>query len=232
MIAAQAFRIRARHAQRLRAQAEGRHDGRPPSHPDEPSASIAMFGLPAQLRGSGSTSTSWSSSPGAAATRRSPTVRAAWRARRSRIRPSRSALDAPARLHGQATRLLPERLVVVRDGLASLCRAPGVRGVLADGEPVGAENRVTSCDLGIFMDQAAGPVPAQQLDMCTQSRWIPMPSRRGVLQCPVRPWTLSGRCTGLGKSQVRYAGDQHGPGTRGGLSSVPRSRSPGRLAAS
>jgi hypothetical protein len=31
-------------------------------------------------------------------------------------------------------------------------------GVLAE-DRVGAENTVTSCDLGIFMDQAAEPVP-------------------------------------------------------------------------
>ena len=55
-------------------------------------------GPPAQPRGSaGLTSTCWSS-PARAATRWSLTARAAWRARRPRIRPSRSALGAPARL--------------------------------------------------------------------------------------------------------------------------------------
>ena len=49
-------------------------------------------------RSPGLTSTSWSSSAGAAATRWSLTVRAAWRAGRSRIRPSRSAPGAPVRL--------------------------------------------------------------------------------------------------------------------------------------
>ena len=33
-------------------------------------------------------------------------------------------------------------------------------------DPVGAGNHVTSCDLGIFMDQAAEPVPTQNTHMC------------------------------------------------------------------
>jgi hypothetical protein len=37
------------------------------------------------------------------------------------------------------------------------------------------------------MDQAAEPVPAQRLGICTQGRWIRIPSRRGLLQRPVRP---------------------------------------------
>ncbi len=49
-------------------------------------------------RSAGLTSTSWSSSAGAAATRWSVTIRAAWRARRSRITPSRSAPGAPVKL--------------------------------------------------------------------------------------------------------------------------------------
>ncbi len=36
------------------------------------------------------------------------------------------------------------------------------------------------------MDQAAEPVPAQDPGICTQSRWIRMPGRRGLLQRPVR----------------------------------------------
>jgi hypothetical protein len=34
-------------------------------------------------------------------------------------------------------------------------------------EPVGAENYVTSCDLGIFVDQATEPVAPQQMDTRT-----------------------------------------------------------------
>jgi hypothetical protein len=36
-------------------------------------------------------------------------------------------------------------------------------------DPVGAESPVTSCDLGIFMDQAAEPVPAQDPDIRAHS---------------------------------------------------------------
>ena len=57
------------------------------------------------------------------------------------------------------------------------------------------------------MDQAAGPVPAQHLGICTQSRW--MPSRRGLLQRPVRP--VEAVMAGVllqDQSQVRFAGDQ------------------------
>jgi len=60
------------------------------------------------------------------------------------------------------------------------------------------------------MDQAAERVPAQHLDICTQSRWIRMPSRRGLLQCPVRPVDLV--MVGVlvqDQSQVPFAGDQH-----------------------
>ena len=61
-----------------------------PSRPSWP-------GCPAP-RSPGLTSTCWSSPAGATAARRSPRARAAWRAGRSPIRPSRSAPDAPARL--------------------------------------------------------------------------------------------------------------------------------------
>lgn len=44
--------------------------------------------------------------------------------------------------------------------------------------PVGAENRVALCSLGIFMDQAAKPVPAQNPGVCARSGWMLAPGRR------------------------------------------------------
>jgi hypothetical protein len=49
------------------------------------------------------------------------------------------------------------RVIRVRTVALCVC-ARRLPGMLA---PVGAENTVTLCDLGIFMDQAAEPVPAQ-----------------------------------------------------------------------
>jgi hypothetical protein len=52
---------------------------------------------------------------------------------------------------------------------------------------VGAENCVTSCDLGIFVDQAAESVPPEHADTCTFRQGIGSPGRRILLQRPVRP---------------------------------------------
>jgi hypothetical protein len=52
---------------------------------------------------------------------------------------------------------------------------------------VGAENYVTSCDLGIFVDQAAESVPPEHADTCTFRQGIGSPSRRMLVQRPVRP---------------------------------------------
>jgi len=38
-------------------------------------------------------------------------------------------------------------------------------------EIVGAENRGTQCDLGVFVDQATGPVPAQNPDVGAEGGW-------------------------------------------------------------
>jgi hypothetical protein len=60
------------------------------------------------------------------------------------------------------------------------------------------------------MDQAAEPVPGQHLDIRTQNRWIRRPSRRGLLQRPVRPVDVV--MVGVlvqDQSQVPFAGDQH-----------------------
>ena len=52
---------------------------------------------------------------------------------------------------------------------------------------MGAGNCVISCDLVIFMDQAAEPVPPQHLDTCACWAWMPVPCGRILLQGPVRP---------------------------------------------
>ena len=102
-------------AERLRAQAEGRHYSTFSLYTPEECARPSRRSWPAcpAPRSPGSTSTSWSSSAGAAATRRSLTVRAAWRARRARIKSPRSAPGAPARLParrpGGARRPAPHR---------------------------------------------------------------------------------------------------------------------------
>ena len=56
---------------------------------------------------------------------------------------------------------------------------------------VGAENYVPLCDLGVFVDQAAKPVPAQNAHIGL-SRWrMRPPCGRVLLQCPVRPVSVA-----------------------------------------
>ena len=52
---------------------------------------------------------------------------------------------------------------------------------------VGAEYCVTSCDQGVFMDQAAEPVPAQNAHPGRVAGWMCAPGGRVLLQRPVRP---------------------------------------------
>jgi hypothetical protein len=52
---------------------------------------------------------------------------------------------------------------------------------------VGAENRVTLRDLGVFVDQAAEPVPAQNAHTGHFRRRMRATGGRVLLQCPVRP---------------------------------------------
>jgi hypothetical protein len=49
---------------------------------------------------------------------------------------------------------------------------------------VGAENRVTICDLGILADQVTEPVSAENPDVCVRSRCMRTTGRRGLLQRP------------------------------------------------
>ena len=78
-----------------------------------------------------------------------------------------------------------------RQSAASLTPGPRPQGSPASRRPlwilVGAENYVTSCDLGIFVDQAAESVPPQHADTCTFRQGIGSPGRRIMLQRPVRP---------------------------------------------
>ena len=72
---------------------------------------------------------------------------------------------------------------------------------------MGAENPVTLCDLGIFADQAAEPVPAQNPDGCARASWMRTPGRRALLQCPVRPVRVhyfSGRPTCKQRSDLDF----------------------------
>jgi hypothetical protein len=48
-------------------------------------------------------------------------------------------------------------------------------------QPVAAENYVTSCDLGVFVDQAAESVPPEHTDTCTFRQGIRSPGGLGVL---------------------------------------------------
>ncbi len=69
---------------------------------------------------------------------------------------------------------------------------------------------VTLCDLGIFMDQAAEPVPAQNPDACAQSGRMRAPGRRGLLQRPVRAMqVVMSDVLAHDQPQVPFAGDQH-----------------------
>ena len=52
---------------------------------------------------------------------------------------------------------------------------------------VGAEYCVTSCDLGVFVDQAAEPVPPQNPDTCLYRGRILAPGGRILVQRPERP---------------------------------------------
>ena len=61
---------------------------------------------------------------------------------------------------------LPSTVSLMPPGLPSLMSTPCRNAHLFEG-PVGAENHVTSCDLGIFVDQATEPVAPQHMDTRT-----------------------------------------------------------------
>ena len=72
------------------------------------------------------------------------------------------------------------------ESLRHLGRCCAVRRLLSHANVVGADNPVTSCDLGIFMDRAADPVPAQNAHTGHFGRRIRASGRRLLPQCPVR----------------------------------------------
>ena len=75
---------------------------------------------------------------------------------------------------------------------------------------VSAENPVTLCDLGILADQAAEAVPAENLEVCAWSRWLPTSGRRALLQRPVRAMLVVViDVLAEDQSQVPFAGYQH-----------------------
>ena len=78
---------------------------------------------------------------------------------------------------------------------------------------MGAEYCVTSCDLGVFVDQAAEPVPPQNPDTCACSGRILAPGGRILVQRPVRPMRIE--VIGVlaeDQPQVPFAGgNQSGP---------------------
>ena len=78
------------------------------------------------------------------------------------------------------------------------------------GDPVGAENSVTSCDLRIFMGQATEPIAAQNPDIFAQSGWTRTPGRRALFQCPVGTvHVVVLDVLTQDQPQVPLAGDQH-----------------------
>jgi hypothetical protein len=76
--------------------------------------------------------------------------------------------------------------------------------------PVGAEYPVTLCDLGIFVDQAAEPVPAQDPDIRVRSGRMITPSGRALEERPVRAMNVIVlHVLTQDQPQVPLAGDQH-----------------------
>jgi hypothetical protein len=78
------------------------------------------------------------------------------------------------------------------------------------GDPVGEEYCVTLCDLGVFMDQAAEAVSAQDAQTGHVARWVCAPAGRVLLQRPVRPMdVVVAGVLAQDKPQVPFPGDQH-----------------------
>jgi len=75
---------------------------------------------------------------------------------------------------------------------------------------VGAEYCVTSCDLGVFVDQAAEPVPPQNPDTCACGGRTLASGGRVLVQRPVRPMgVVMVGVLAENRLQVPFAGDQH-----------------------
>jgi len=72
---------------------------------------------------------------------------------------------------------------------------------------VGAEYRVTSCDLGIFVNQAAEPVPPQNPDTCDCCGWILASGGRVLVQRPLA--VVMPRVLGQDLPEMLFAENQH-----------------------
>jgi hypothetical protein len=75
---------------------------------------------------------------------------------------------------------------------------------------VGAEYCVTSCDLGVLVDEAAEPIPPENARIRHGCGWMRTPGGRVVVQRPVRPVAVV--VTGVlaeDQPQVPFARDQH-----------------------
>jgi hypothetical protein len=81
------------------------------------------------------------------------------------------------------------RLISRKRARGVILSRPNVPG--ADAAPVGAEYPVTSRDLGIFVDQAAEPVPTQDPGIQARSGRTLTPSGRSLAQCPVRAMNVT-----------------------------------------
>jgi hypothetical protein len=76
-------------------------------------------------------------------------------------------------------------------------------------KPVGAGNRVTSCDLDIFADQSAEPITPQNAHTGHFCGRVDAPGGRVLLQCPVRPvGVVVLDVLVQDQLQVPFAGDQ------------------------
>src|SRR5690348_13670782 len=74
--------------------------------------------------------------------------------------------------------------------------------------PVGARNSVTSCDLGVFVEEAAEPVASDDLDVRVDGVGG-RPERTGLVQRPVRPVPVEmGLVLGEDLAQVRGVDDE------------------------
>jgi hypothetical protein len=73
---------------------------------------------------------------------------------------------------------------------------------------VGAEYRVTSCDLGVFVEEAAEPVSSNNLDVGVDGIGQ-CPQRASLVQGPVRPMHVEmGLVLGEDLAQVAFVHDE------------------------
>ena len=101
-----------------------------------------------------------------------------------------------------ATLLAWHRKLIARKNDTSTRRRPG--------RPVGAEYPVTLCDLGIFADQAAEPVPPQDPDIRVHNGRTLTSSRRALAERPVRAMNVIVLdVLTQDQPQVPLASDQH-----------------------